>query len=965
MSPETAFEELCSQISRSTPPAKVVQFIRNATPDGGVEFYWLLKSKKIVGWQCKFFQGPLTAGQWAQLDKSFNDALNNYPELTEYIVAMPQDLAQGRDKNKKSFRDRWDEHVRNWTAIAKKKKRQIKIEYFGDSDIFNFLSTQEQAGRRWYWFEQTALTQNWFEKRLTEDIANAGARYTPELNIEVPLRKTIEFLTRTEFYRTLLLTHRGKIRKTSRYILGSSYSKFIRKTDLNKLSRQILKLESVLTIAADRELLSVDWQSTRDDCGEVITMLRAIATAVRAKKENQPIPRPQSPNLSDLMGMLLYEIDACISAIYDLIHELDSVSASVSERKSLLITGEAGSGKTHLLCDIARDRIKKGLPTVLLYGEYFQDQEPWNQICRQLQLKDIGCDELLQALESAGQAKQERALIIIDGLNEGVGRSLWRKYLRGMLSTLSNYKWVALAISVRSGFDSYLIDTGTVKDLDLVVRAHFGFADVEFDAIPHFCKHYSLNMPSIPVLVPEFQNPLFLKLTCEGLRATKRRNLPMGISGIKTTFDAFLAAINDKLAKKLELDPKDLLVQKTVEKLSEAMAKNKSSTLPYADAKQIVNQLSNSSKFEDSLFRHLISEGVLAETVRYFKQKREDHVRFAYERFSDHLIVSHLLDGISSAAKLKTAFSLKGVFGTMCANPFANRGLLEALGIQIPERFGLELHTLFPKSLDKTALAQIVLSGLIWREPRHLGKECITFLLDYADRDETFRDLFLDVLVALSPIPDHPLNARFLDRILSRQKLPIRDYIWSTFVSDYATYDRETAVGRIVAWINEHDSSALSSASASLYASVLTWMLATPNRILRDRATKALVRLLQSRIELLVETVKKYADVDDPYIVERLYGIAYGCALRASDPDQLEPLAKYVFNKQFHSGHPQNNILLRDYARGILEIAARGKKIPTKWTEKSTPPYEVSALPAMPLTCPLVTYHFHETANSF
>jgi len=34
--------------------------------------------------------------------------------------------------------------------------------------------------------------------------------------------------------------------------------------------------------------------------------------------------------------------------------------------KVLLITGEAGTGKTHLLCDIAKERIHEGKPTILL-----------------------------------------------------------------------------------------------------------------------------------------------------------------------------------------------------------------------------------------------------------------------------------------------------------------------------------------------------------------------------------------------------------------------------------------------------------------------------------------------------------------------------------------------------------------------------------------------------------------------
>ncbi|PZM84741.1 MAG: hypothetical protein DKT66_08950 [Candidatus Melainabacteria bacterium] len=950
MSPESAFEELCSQISRSTPPKGAGHFVRNGTPDGGVEFYWTLKSGAISGWQCKFFQGSLTAGQWAQLDKSFKDALDNYPKLTHYIVAMPQDLAQGKTPNKKSFRERWNERVKSWTALAKRKRRNITIEFFGDAEIFHFLDTEDQAGRRWYWFEQVALTQQWFDRRMKSAIANAGARYTPELNIDVPLRRTLEFLTRSAEFRNIILTHRGKLRKASRHAMSGSSSKLLPKAKFTKLSKIARNLDQKLTQAADRELESIDWKDIESHASSLRSLLWEVSDTIKKKKEAQPIPRPPSPNEFDLMGMLLHEIDDLVSTIRRLTKEIETVAAEVTEYKALLITGQAGSGKTHILCDFAKQRVNAGLPTVLLYGEQFKDEDPWQQICTQLQLSNIGADELLLALESAGQARQERALIIIDGLNEGAGKTLWQKHLPGMLATLSSYNWIALAISLRTGFEPHLVENGKIEDLELIDRYHPGFADVEFNAIPHFCKHYGLNMPSIPVLLPEFQNPLFLKLTCESLKESKRKDLPMGISGVKSTFDAFVSSIDTKLAKRLGLDPKDKLVEKSLEALSESMTQSLQFSLPYSTAKGIVNKLSPADNFENSLFRHLISEGVLTETVRYGKDnKATDHIRFAYERFSDHLIAEHLLHGVSSLTNLKKQFKPTGPLGKLLVTSHANRGLLEALSIQIPEKFGQELYSLISASAQEEFwLAQILLSGLIWREPTTIKKDCISFLIKWANNHSMFANSLLDTLVALSPIPSHPLNADFLDRILRKQTMPVRDVLWTVFVSEYATYGRETAVGRMIDWMNEHESTTLSDDSARLYAVILTWMLSSPNRVLRDRATKALVRLLGSRTPLLTKILKHFADVDDLYVVERIFGVAYGCVLRAANLKDFKAVAEFVYDKEFRDGAPRKNILLRDHCRGIIEICALEKVIPSAWNQKATAPYNQTTLPKFP-----------------
>ena len=101
----------------------------------------------------------------------------------------------------------------------------------------------------------------------------------------------------------------------------------------------------------------------------------------------------------------------------------------------------------------------------------------------------------------------------------------------------------------------------------------------------------------------------------------------------------------------------------------------------------------------------------------------------------------------------------------------------------------------------------------------------------------------------------------------------------------------------------------------------LAWTLAASNRQVRDRATKALVNLLTGRLDAAVRLVEGFAEVDDPYIVERVYAVAYGVATRSHDPAEVKILAECVYTRVFATGAPPTNILLRDYARGVIERA--------------------------------------------
>lgn len=214
------------------------------------------------------------------------------------------------------------------------------------------------------------------------------------------------------------------------------------------------------------------------------------------------------------------------------IHEfVADEAASAANRGALLLLGSAGTGKTHLLCDIAAHRLAAGLPTVVLLGQQFADSEPWRQIVDRLDLSCRGHDEFLGALDAAAQVRGCRALILIDALNEGAGKFLRHKHLAGVLRALQRYPRIAIALTCRAGYERIVIPDGLPPDR-LVTATHRGFADHEYVATRTFFDHYGIERPNVPLLTPEFSNPLFLKLFCAGLQKRGMTRVPAGLAGI-------------------------------------------------------------------------------------------------------------------------------------------------------------------------------------------------------------------------------------------------------------------------------------------------------------------------------------------------------------------------------------------------------------------------------------------------
>ncbi|MEC0301244.1 hypothetical protein, partial [Peribacillus frigoritolerans] len=89
----------------------------------------------------------------------------------------------------------------------------------------------------------------------------------------------------------------------------------------------------------------------------------------------------------------------------------------------------------------------------------------------------------------------------------------------------------------------------------------------------------------------------------------------------------------------------------------------------------------------------------------------------------------------------------------------------------------------------------------------------------------------------------------------------------------------------------------------------------------RDQATKSLSRILSHSPSIISGLITNFNNCNDPYLVERLYAAIYGAIFNIKSNQWIKDIASSVFNNVFENGCPYPNILIRDYARGIIEFA--------------------------------------------
>lgn len=946
---EKGFEELCCQVVAGESYPAGAWFTRKGAPDAGVECYWTLSGGDEHAWQAKYFLSPPTSGQWEQIDESVRTALRTHPRLTRFTLCLPVDRSDARLKGQRSFLDKWHDRVSTWKSWARKRRMSVEFEYWGDHELTSRLSREEHRGRHWFWFSGEQFTLDWFRKKLTVSIENAGERYTPALHVELPITRHFDALGQTpRFYaklNSLYLAVREAAERfdptrTAPEARGAAEVARADAHELGKLLDSILQPHYDPLVAPAPVL--VRWDELLRIARPMLERLQQATSGLWkltiARQMGDNSKREEGTSLRALQEAE-YACNGLQRATADLADFCESDEAAVTNRPALLLVGEAGQGKTHLLCDIAENDLKEGRPRVLLHGSHFTDGEPWSQLVRMLGLT-CSADYFLGALEAAGRAYRCRVLILIDALNEGDGRLLWAKHLPGMLATLAANPWVGIAVSVRSSYQEVVIPAA-LASTRLTTITHTGFEEHEYQAVNRFFQHYGIQ-PTVPLLVPEFTNPLFLKLFCQGVKAHGWTRIPLGLRGMTAIVDMFLDATNGKLWKpeRMNYDRARNPVRKAVAALVRLMAKSGSYWLPREQAAEVVNEILPTSGYDRSLFLNLVTEGVLAENRRLTEEGSTEMVSFAYERFADHLLAKHYLDTCSTDDHLKKSFGPRTALGKKLTNQetaWRFAGLIEALSIQLPERAGKELFELVPSATDHHTVVDGFVKSLVWRDANAFTKATFKRLNELS-RHQGYADDILNTVLTLASVPDHPLNADKLHSILWPLAMADRDAWWSIFL--HHEWGRSRAVNRLIDWVwNEAEKASISPPVVTLIGTTLAWFLTASNRFLRDRATKALVRVYQERLDELATLLDRFWDVNDPYVLERLLAAGYGCALRSERTQGLRELAEAVAEHIFRAGKVLPQLLTRDYARGIIECARYRSVVGADALPDCRPPY--------------------------
>ncbi len=791
---------------------------------------------------------------------------------------------------------------------------------------------------------------------LCRSIENAGPRYTPGIDHNAPnleitfLIESIDYLVRGKRTSNLfnkILYEMNKNFLSDKKMLG----RYIRSKDKN-ISSIISCIENYLSLKPSE--IFDDLKLLRNSVNYVYRKLEDKRANLWQKKD-----QAEGGRVNEISNEL-YVLNRWISIVSDLDKVTNSKYFELSNKPYLLLGGEAGTGKTHLLCDLSIKKINEKNPVLMVLAQELTNvTDPFSQLAEKTGFAKNKI-QLLKKLSALSDKRNERALIIIDGINEGDYKG-WKSGFSSMINDLAAYPQIGLIISARTPYDYIFCD----KEYNnkIISLYHRGFDDIEFDAVTQFFHYYNIPMPDYPLLDSEFSNPLFLKVACEALReigeqSQKRRRLNEIASGLKTIttlFEDYVTHCAKSIEEKYNLPRKicwNIIKGKKVKidgvpteiGIATIMAKEGREWIYPHELKEVIQKHTALSGLRlDEFYAEFPLLGIVISEIRWLKEKQQVF-RLPYQRISDHIIARSLLrnhlSNIKNESELKERLQntrLGQVFKVN--NPewgqYDKPELAAAIIMEFPEfvknkKFisedNREIIIFLPeKNQSLNAFYQPFLSGLTWRHNTNFSA-CTNDYVSYflACSSLSARKKALEATSNLATRKDHIYNGQRLYSYLSKFSVADRDLFWSEFIRNFETYSiRE----RLIKWLSSNDLTTLDENSVDNFLYILKLFLCSSDERLRDRSTKLIFDLGLLFPHLIFRHALEGLDFNDPYLSERVLAASYGVAMRLyakrKNLKNIANFAKDIYHLMFDvkAKHSTTHFIIRDYASSLIQLA--------------------------------------------
>lgn len=511
--------------------------------------------------------------------------------------------------------------------------------------------------------------------------------------------------------------------------------------------------------------------------------------------------------------------------------------------------------------------------------------------------------------------------ICIDAINEVDDKKYWNSNLPLLLAKVEKYNNIKMIFSCRSIYLEEYLESDKISNL--LQLEHYGFSEIEVEALSSFCEYYGVNINYDTTCVPEFMNPLFLKMLCE--IAKEKEDKTVIVDDIQKLMSDFFAMKNKIISRNYAdyLSMRDNVVPLVLKEITDYMAEKEDYSISWLDLRNCVSKILDGFGIKEKtsgFIKLLLSENLLRESDDTGKR-----ISFAYQKFYEYLY----------AQKYETKDV--GDIVNAVENRRITLGTLEMIQIAYFRRNKDEFLNVLDEKIHGEAVDSFI-SGFYWRKPDEINENTIAVIerLLASSRESDIRRVILG-LISVSTKSNCQLNAFYTHKKLKFMRNIRRDYILSFFL--LRQYDYIKAVSDICERAIALKETTFSEESVLLWKIMLCWGTSCNDIKLRDKSSKGLVNLFRLYPADMLNVVELFNDVNDDYVQERLWQAIYSTIIFLQERKYALLIVTYIREVIIWNGNWPQNVLIRDSLRNIFEYSFYKGWISEKEINDVRPPY--------------------------
>ena len=895
--PENSFEDLAFALFKREMEKRgeVVTRYSDKGGDGGVEAL----SLSGVALQAKYiFTASKTGGLWQQLEKSVCQAYKTYGDkLTEYHIYAPCDLrGQAMQHDGEVEKETtWEHYVKKWTqwfkegipANKRKEKkgteeyewgpptpnREIKYVFHGAAELKNALIEPENRNLAAYWFNTFNLSEATLNQKFKEAKAHIDVRYSEANNVDTELKDDLLAFCDSRIYK-------HKIQEICQN-LANRLQAYCNRIESSNIPTSFLNCQTLINLFIPND----------SNLPELAANAREAVNDVIKKAELNDNPDSYKKLEKQF---IINESEELIQLLTDI--EILFYSHKNACRKLLLLDGEAGSGKTHLLASLTNTLLHTGIPTLFIPAGIFYAGIPHDDAIVKYCGFDGTIEELFSYLNADGAAKSASFILIIDALNESPNPQEWKKtlsYIHARIAQLNNIK---IIVSCKTEFLDICAPLSIIsKEGTLWARRKqkIGVADKE-KIIKRYFSAYNISTTDIHQYSYILRTPLIIKLFCE---TYSNKTIGCEYIGLITFIEKWLEQKCSTISAPECLNISPRRIKKALFALGRKMIEHSSQYLDLDEVEEILEPYSPSQHDSDGLYRQLVANGVLI-PIPY--NKESVLVTFPYETISNFIILksdNNLIKVIES-----------GPIDFVGSNPSLVMlcGLIAAKDKR--EMFNHEM-------LNNRAICDAFLDGLSARGDGDFNEESKSLIYSCLERGAI--QGHLEDIISCSLMSNHPLNAENFTEWLNTYPLAEQELLWTIPLAKYFAFAKQDDTIRSIINISHSTLESFSKEKKQLLIWALLLLCKSNARFLRKKAAEKLSDIIlndHSLIKHLFDALKHHKD---HYVYEATYGAVAKMTLRTTRiqtlQNSIQNAAQTYYDLQIH------NYVCRRYTEIIID----------------------------------------------